>query len=211
MGPYRKLWFTLIAVLAVTFAARFLRRRGHRQAPPIPQAVVAADGQRLFGRDDILDGQTAWQSVGGMQLGSVSHGATRRRTGPRTGCTASERLAGPGRARGPRPALRRAARASQAALRETLKAEYRGNRVNADEVLTVARRARAIAQTAAYDQLFSDAPALHTSREHFAMKENTLPDAGRREQLTRFFWTWAAATERERAPRSPPTTGRTSR
>ena len=32
------------------------------------------------------------------------------------------------------------------------------------------------------------------------MKENTLPDAGRREQLTRFFWTaWAAATEREGA------------
>ena len=45
------------------------------------------------------------------------------------------------------------------------------------------------------------------------MKENTLPDAGRREQLTRFFfWTaWAAATEREE-PRSPtPTIGRTSR
>ena len=56
-------------------AARFLRRRGLPQAPPIPQAVVAADGQRLFGRDDILDGQTAWQSVGGMQLGSVCHGA----------------------------------------------------------------------------------------------------------------------------------------
>ena len=76
-------------------------------------------------------------------------------------------------------------------------------------------RARAIAQTAAYyDQLFSDAPALHTSREHFAMKENTLPDAGRREQLTRFFfWTaWAAAAPSARAPRSPtPTIGRTSR
>ena len=45
------------------------------------------------------------------------------------------------------------------------------------------------------------------------MKENTLPDAGRREQLTRFFfWTaWAAATG-ARAPRSPtPTIGRTSR
>ena len=45
------------------------------------------------------------------------------------------------------------------------------------------------------------------------MKENTLPDAGRREQLTRFFfWTaWAAATEREGAKVTTPTIGRTSR
>ncbi len=35
------------------------------------------------------------------------------------------------------------------------------------------------------------------SRESFAMKENTLPSAERRAQMTKFFWTaWAAATER---------------
>ena len=57
-------------------AARLLRRRGLPTGAAHPQTVVAADEQRLFGRDDILDGQTAWQSVGGMQLGSVwGHGA----------------------------------------------------------------------------------------------------------------------------------------
>ena len=45
------------------------------------------------------------------------------------------------------------------------------------------------------------------------MKENTLPDAGRREQLTRFFfWTaWAAATEREGAKVTYTNNCRTSR
>ena len=44
-----------------------------------------------------------------------------------------------------------------------------------------ARRVEAIRLTANYyDQLFSDAPALRTSREHYAMKENTLPSAERR-------------------------------
>ncbi|HAP25057.1 MAG TPA: nitric oxide reductase large subunit, partial [Achromobacter sp.] len=93
----------------------------------------------------------------------------------------------------------------QAALRESLKAEYRANRSDAatDTLTITPRRAKAIEQTAAYyDQLFSDAPALQGSRESFAMKENTLPDARRRTQLTHFFfWTaWAAATEREGMP-----------
>ena len=107
--------------------------------------MVAADEQRLFGRDDILDGQTAWQSVGGMQLGSVwGHGAYQapdwtadwlhRELGAWLDLAAREAHGQP-YAELPAPA--------QAALRETLKAEYRGNRVNADEVLTVsARRAR---------------------------------------------------------------------
>ncbi|MGB4359549.1 MAG: nitric-oxide reductase large subunit, partial [Rhodoferax sp.] len=90
---------------------------------------------------------------------------------------------------------------AQAELRQDLKLEYRGNRVDpASAVLRVsARRAQAMAQTATYYQrLFSDAPELQKSREHFAMKENTLPSAERRNKLTQFFfWTaWAAATER---------------
>ena len=60
MGPYRKLWFTLIAVLAVTFSLLgYYGAEVYRQAPPIPQQVVSADGTVLFTQDDILDGQTA--------------------------------------------------------------------------------------------------------------------------------------------------------
>lgn len=204
MGQYKRLWFTLIAVVAVTFSLLgYYGTEVYRKAPPIPQQVVSADGKALFSKDDILDGQTAWQSVGGMQLGSIwGHGAYQapdwtadwlhreltawldlaaRDTYGRTYAA----LDGP----------------TQAALREQLRAEYRGNRVDPDSgVLTVsARRAQAIADTGAYyARLFSDAPELRKSRESFAMKENTLPSAERRAKLTHFFfWTaWAAATER---------------
>ncbi|MGT2457203.1 nitric-oxide reductase large subunit [Cupriavidus basilensis] len=204
MGQYKRLWFTLIAVVAVTFSLLgYYGTEVYRKAPPIPQQVATAGGKVLFSKDDILDGQTAWQSVGGMQLGSIwGHGAYQapdwtadwlhreltawldlaaRDTYGRTYAA----LDGP----------------TQAALREQLRAEYRGNRVDPDSgVLTVsARRAQAIADTGAYyARLFSDAPELRKSRESFAMKENTLPSAERRAKLTHFFfWTaWAAATER---------------
>ncbi len=204
MHAYRKLWFILIAILALTFSLLgYYGTEIYRQAPPLPTQVVSADGKALFTRDDILDGQTAWQSVGGMQLGSIwGHGAYQapdwtadwlHRELMAWLALASQEIHGK-----PYAAL---AVSAQAGLREDLKREYRGNRVDpASGVLRVsARRAIAMAQTAVYyERLFSDAPELQKSREHFAMKENTLPSADRRARLTQFFfWTaWAAATER---------------
>ena len=204
MGSYRKLWFLLIAVLAVTFSLLgYFGREVYRQAPPIPAQVVTADGQVLFTQDDILDGQTAWQSVGGMQLGSIwGHGAYQapdwtadwlhRELLAWLELAAKQQYGKP---------FAELDSGQQAVLRDRLRSEYRGNQAHPDSsVLTVsALRAQAIAQTAAYyDQLFSDAPALCGSRESYAMKENTLHSAERRAQLSRFFfWTaWAAATER---------------
>jgi len=204
MGSYRKLWFMLIAVLALTFSLLgYYGTEVYRQAPPIPGQVVAADGAVLFSRDDILDGQTAWQSVGGMQLGSIwGHGAYQAPDWTadwlHRELSAWLELAAQQGHGTPYAALGASA---QAELREELKLEYRGNRADpASGVLRVsARRAQAMSQTAAYYQrLFSDAPELQKSREHYAMKENTLPSAERRVKLTHFFfWTaWAAATER---------------
>ena len=204
MGSYRKLWFILIAVLALTFSLLgYYGTEVYRQAPPIPGQVVAADGEALFTRDDILDGQTAWQSVGGMQLGSIwGHGAYQAPDWTadwlHRELTAWLDLAAQQGHGKPYAALGASA---QAELRQDLKLEYRGNRVDpASGVLSVsARRAQAMKQTAVYYQrLFSDAPELQKSREHYAMKEDTLPSAERRVQLSHFFfWTaWAAATER---------------
>ncbi|MGE3925445.1 MAG: nitric-oxide reductase large subunit, partial [Lautropia sp.] len=203
MGPYRKLWFTLIGVCIVMFSLLgYFGADLYRSAPPIPAQVVAADGKPLFTRDEILDGQTAWQSVGGMQLGSIwGHGAYQapdwtadwlhRELTAWLSLAARERHGADYGTLNP---------ARQGALRAELKAEYRANGVDAAGVLRISdRRAAAIAQTAAYyDQLFSDAPALQKSRQSFAMKENTLPSAERRAAMARFFfWTaWAAATER---------------
>ncbi|HEF4758204.1 TPA: nitric-oxide reductase large subunit [Pseudomonas putida] len=203
MGEYRKLWWSLIGVLGVTFC--LLGWFGHeiyRQAPPIPEQVQNVEGQTLFRAADILDGQTAWQSIGGMQLGSIwGHGAYQapdwtadwlhRELLAWLDLAAQQNYA---------KAYRDIDDDQQALLRHQLKREYRGNRLVNDTLVLSERRVQAITQTAAYyHALFGNDAALHHSRESFAMKENTLPDAARRQQLTQFFfWTaWAAATERD--------------
>ncbi|MDC7826313.1 nitric-oxide reductase large subunit [Pseudomonas sp. BLCC-B13] len=202
MGEYRKLWWALIAVLGVTFCVLgWFGREVYRQAPPIPAQVVSADGAKLFTAEDILDGQTAWQSVGGMQLGSIwGHGAYQapdwtadwlhRELSAWLDLAAQQAYGKP---------YAEVDEDHQALLRQQLKREYRGNQVQGERLVLSERRINAMAQTAAYyDALFGNDPALQGSRKSFAMKENTLLDAARREQLTRFFfWTaWVAATER---------------
>ncbi|MEX3772446.1 nitric-oxide reductase large subunit [Pseudomonas sp. MYb118] len=203
MGEYRKLWWSLIGVLGVTFCLLgWFGREIYRQAPPIPEQVQSVDGTTLFRAADILDGQTAWQSIGGMQLGSIwGHGAYQapdwtadwlhRELLAWLDLAAQQRFG---------KAYSQIDDDQQALLRHQLKREYRGNRLVDGTLVLSERRIQAIAKTAAYyHALFSNDPSLHGSRESFAMKENTLPDAARRQQLTQFFfWTaWAAATERD--------------
>ncbi|EMO9597937.1 nitric oxide reductase large subunit [Pseudomonas aeruginosa] len=202
MGEYRKLWWTLLAVLAVTFGILgYFGREVYRQAPPIPDEVRSVAGEHLFSGTDILDGQTAWQSVGGMQLGSIwGHGAYQA---PDWTADWLHRELTTWLELGAREQYDKAFgeldEDQQAVLRNRLQREYRHNRAR-NGVLTLSeRRVEAIRQTATYYvALFGDDPALQHSRRSFAMKENTLPSLERREEMTHFFfWTaWAAATER---------------
>ena len=203
MGRYKKHWFTLIGLCIVMFSLLgYFGADIYRSAPPIPTQVVTDSGKPLFTGEDILDGQTAWQSVGGMQLGSIwGHGAYQAPDWTadwlHRELTAWLDLAA--RAQYGKPYAELGA-GPQGALRAELKAEYRGDGVDAQNRLVVSeRRAQAMAQTADhYERLFSADPSLQKSREHFAMKEDTLPSAERRQQLTHFFfWTaWAASAER---------------
>ena len=204
MGEYRKLWWTLIAVLIVTLAILgFSGVEIYKNAPPIPSQVITPSQKVLMTKEDILNGQTAWQSTGGMQIGSIwGHGAYQA-----PDWTADwlhrELLAW----------LELAAQEThgksytqlngnaQAGLDYELKKEYRGNTFNPEtgNVTVTERRANAIAQTADYyHRLYGAAPELQKTRSNFAMKEDTLPDASRRDDLTKFFfWTaWAASTDR---------------
>lgn len=204
MGEYRKLWFILIGVLAVTFSLLgYFGTEVYRNAPPIPAQVVSESGEVLMTHDSILDGQTAWQSVGGMQLGSIwGHGAYQapdwtadwlhRELLNWLELAAQDAFGN---------AYADLDGAQQNALQYDLKIAYRTNTYSADtdSVFVSARRAQAIALTADhYQRLFSAAPELQKTRENYAMKENTLPDPERRERMAEFFfWTaWAASTER---------------
>jgi nitric oxide reductase subunit B len=154
-------------------------------------------------KEDILNGQTAWQSTGGMQIGSIwGHGAYQapdwtadwlhRELLAWLELAAQEKHG---------KSYAQLNGEAQAGLDYELKKEYRGNTFNADtgNVTVTERRATAIAQTADYyHRLYGAAPELQKARSNFAMKEDTLPDASRRDDLTKFFfWTaWAASTDR---------------
>lgn len=204
MGEYKKLWWTLIGVLLVAFAILgWMGKEVYHHAPPIPAQVVTAGGKVVTTETQILDGQSAWQSAGGMTVGSIlGHGAYQapdwtadwlhRELTAWLDLAAQEQYG---------MKFDQLDADAQASLQRRLKAEYRKNTYDAATgVVTVSdRRAQAIAQTAAYyDKLFGDDASLHESRKHFAMKEDTLPSAEARARLADFFfWTaWAAATDR---------------
>ena len=77
MSTTRRLWLGLAALLIVGFGTLlWMGGEIYRQAPPMPEAVVTADGTTIYTRADIERGRQVWQSIGGQQLGSIwGHGA----------------------------------------------------------------------------------------------------------------------------------------
>lgn len=204
MREYKKLWWVLLGVLAVTFSILgYFGSEVYRHAPPIPKVFTTQDGEVLATETQILDGQTAWQSVGGMQLGSIwGHGAYQA---PDWTADWLHRelvhwleLASQDTYEKPYGDI---SGKQKHGLMYDLKREYRTNTFDPEDnsVILSSRRIHAIELTADYyDALFGGAIELKETRENYAMKEITMPSAERRVQLTKFFfWTaWAAATER---------------
>ncbi|WP_404364688.1 nitric-oxide reductase large subunit [Marinobacter sp.] len=204
MASYRRLWLILIVVLGLTFTLLgYFGAEVYRTAPPIPDHVVSESGETLMTEESILDGQTAWQSVGGMQLGSIwGHGAYQAPDWTADWLhrelmawleLAAQDIYG--------TSYHELNGKQQNDLQYDLKSEYRTNSHDeaSDTLMLSDRRVEAIRETAAYYiRLFGNDLALQPTRENYAMKENTLPSLERREQMTEFFfWTaWAASTER---------------
>lgn len=204
MGQYKKLWMLLIVVLTITFSILgYLGVDVYRNAPPFPEQYVSQDGKTIISKSDILAGQSAWQSTGGMELGSIfGHGAFQapdwtadwlhRELLAWLDITAQEKYG---------KKYADITGDQQAELRAVMSKEYReGGRMGADgKVVLSATRIKAIEAVAPYYiTLYGDDPSMVTTREHFAMKNNTLPDPEKRRKLTNFFfWTsWAASTNR---------------
>jgi nitric oxide reductase subunit B len=205
MSATAKLWTGLAALLVVTFAV-LLWMGGdiHRQEPPLPARVVADNGAVVFTREDIETGRRVWQSIGGQQLGSIwGHGGyvapdwsadwLHREAEALMNLRASREAGVNGYAQLDATTQAAYAQRVQALLRpNTYDAASGTIRIDVD-------RATAIAQVAThYTSLFSADPATAALREAYAMRENTVPDAEHRRQLTAFFWwtAWATTTER---------------
>jgi nitric oxide reductase subunit B len=179
----------------------------YREKPPIPAAFLVPSGDVLYTRADIERGREVWQSIGGMQLGSIwGHGAY---VAPDWSADWLHResvamLDGWARAEGAADFTALSSE-RQAVLRERLKPEMRRNSYDpaTDQVTLSAERIAAAREVAAhYVALFGTDPALQGLREQYAMKEGTLKDAERLRALTAFIhWTaWAATTERPGQP-----------
>lgn len=73
----KRLWIILSVGMVVMFGILLLLgQQIYQQAPPIPEAVKSQSGATLYTRADIEAGQNIWQSIGGMQQGSIwGHGS----------------------------------------------------------------------------------------------------------------------------------------
>lgn len=208
MGNTKKLWLGLAALLVVSFGV-LLWAGGEifRAAPPVPERVVAQNGQTVFTRADIERGRQVWQSMGGMQLGSIwGHGAY---VAPDWSADWLHREAVAvldlwARADGGAASYAGLPAERQAALRARLQEMMRRNTYDAatGTITLVDDRVAALSNVAAhYESLFGNDPTTQELREAYAMKNGTVPDAGHRRALSAFFWwtAWAATTERPRA------------
>lgn len=201
---YGKLWFSLGAVVVASFAVLgYYGLEIYRQAPPIPQRVVAEDGRVLFTGEQIKDGQNVWQSLGGQEVGSVwGHGAY---VAPDWSADWLHREASWMLDRWAREerqvAYDQLDVEMQAALRARLKQELRRNTYDPESGdLTISNlRAEAIAAVGRhYADLFGDAPELDSLRDAYAIPALAVKSAERQEMLNSFFfWTsWACVTNR---------------
>ncbi|NMH65380.1 nitric-oxide reductase large subunit [Shewanella salipaludis] len=205
-----KLRLTAIALLIVLIASftvlLSLGSEIYQEKPPIPTAFSDVGGQVIFSQNDIEQGQLVWRSMGGHQLGSIwGHGSyvapdwtadwLHKEAQAWLNITAQQTL---------QQDFADLSVQEQAKLEQALRDDMRHNTVmqNADGTTQVTlsnTRIDAIkAVSDHYLALFGDDPELSGLREQYAMKEGTVPDLGRREQLNAFlFWgAWAAITER---------------
>ncbi len=196
--PYRKLWIALSLVLLISFAV--LGGVGYKvlsNAPPIPAQVASSDGRALFSGDDIRDGQNAWQSIGGQEVGTVwGHGSyvapdwsadwlhrecvfILARWAKDSGAESYQSLDVEQQA-----ALQ--ARLEQLMRRNTYDAAT--NRITLDPV-----RAEAFQHL---DEYYSD--VFSHGRDQYAIQPNALSDPVKLRQMSAFFWwtAWAASTNR---------------
>ena len=73
----KRLWVILALSMLVMFSVLlFFGHEIYHQAPPIPEVVQSTTGEPVYEGKDIKQGQRVWQSIGGMQRGSIwGHGS----------------------------------------------------------------------------------------------------------------------------------------
>ncbi|MCG9747730.1 nitric-oxide reductase large subunit [Shewanella sp. Isolate8] len=208
MNKQRLTAIALLIVLIASFSVLLsIGSDIYREKPPIPTAFTDVQGQPLFTQNDIERGQLVWRSMGGHQLGSIwGHGSyvapdwtadwLHREAQAWLDITAKAQY---GRSFNELDSIKKAG--LEQSLRDDLRHNSLTTSANGEIHISLSdTRVKAIEEVSDhYLSLFGDDPKLATLREQYAMKEGTVPDLERRQQLNAFlFWgAWAAITERE--------------
>jgi nitric oxide reductase subunit B len=73
----KKLWIAFALVMGISFSVLgWIGTRIYQEKPPIPSRVITGTGEVLVADGAIERGQNVWQSMGGMEVGSIwGHGS----------------------------------------------------------------------------------------------------------------------------------------
>jgi nitric oxide reductase subunit B len=74
----RKLWIVFTSVVVLSFIVLiWVGTEVYQKQPPIPETVIVKEtGEVLYTKEDIQIGQNVWESIGGMEVGSIwGHGS----------------------------------------------------------------------------------------------------------------------------------------
>jgi len=204
MPSHKFLWFTLaFTVIGAFILLGFFGREIYKQAPPLPGTIVNASGVEISGKKTILDGQQAWQSMGGMQVGSIwGHGAYQapdwsadwlhREIDAMYDILAQQH-------HGSAFALLDVGAAAAIAAETKEMLRHNGYDPHSDTLTIPDVRAQAWAVVSDhYQGLFGGRDDLAELRRNYALSALPVPDATRRENIAEFFaWTaWASAARR---------------
>lgn len=198
----RKYWFLLVAVLTGTFTILgFFGSEVYKKAPPLYEQIKDTGGNILYTKEDILDGQVVWQSIGGQQIGSIwGHGAYQapdwtadwlhRELVSYQEIYANEVL---------KKSVSELSEKDKFEIKAQMLQDYRESKVENDIVTISEIRSKAFQKTKSYYMsLFSNSDELRETRKAYAIHEEVLPSSERREKMMSFFhWsTWAASANR---------------
>ncbi|MBT3982219.1 MAG: nitric-oxide reductase large subunit [Bacteriovoracaceae bacterium] len=198
----RKYWWLLVCVLTGTFTILgFFGKEVYKQAPPIYETISSQSGTTLYTKEDILDGQVVWQSIGGQQIGSIwGHGAYQAPDW--TADWLHRELVNYGEFYGLANFQKSYGDLDQfqkLQIKSAIEEDYRNSAVVDNKVVISDIRTKAFNKTKKYYlSLFSNTSELRETRKAYAIHEEVLPSVEKREKMMAFFhWsTWAASANR---------------
>jgi nitric oxide reductase subunit B len=194
----RKLWIGSAIIVTLSFGVLgWIGTRIYQEMPPIPDRVVTSGGLEVVASGEIARGQNVWQSLGGMEVGSIwGHGSYVAPDWTADWLHREATFVLDDWARGLRSVdYSRLTPEEQGGLQARLQQMYRAN--------TYDPATRTIRLDPVRARAYQDCLARYTSvfmngDTNYAIPAGTVTDPAKMKDLAAFiFWTaWAASTDR---------------